>query len=184
MTIYNYPCSVCNTKFDWAIPEPRLGNTCPDCKNKMMDELVAWGEVQEKDKEKLHAQMDSWWDNLPKDAQEKAFFSVVKRLQKYECEEDLSYRQVLDKFGFDGSGSGYYLGVNCGFMNLHNCIAPHNEMQEMRQVLRDKKQRDAVIAESFRIKSTCDRCGYQSMEIYPDDDYRMCPQFDCEGIMR
>ena len=148
----------------------------------MMDELVTFGEVQGKDEEKLHAQMDDWWNNLPKDAQEKAFFSVVKRLQKYECEEDLSYRQVLDKFGFDGSGSGYYLGINCGFMNLHNCIAPHNEMQEMRKALRDKKQRDAAIRESFRIKSQCDRCGYQSMDIRPEDDI-MCPMLDCEGSM-
>jgi len=39
MTIYNYPCSVCNTKFEWAIPEPRLGNTCPPCKDKMMSDI-------------------------------------------------------------------------------------------------------------------------------------------------
>jgi hypothetical protein len=149
----------------------------------MMCELAAWGEVQGKDEAKLHAQMDDWWNNLTKDAQEKAFFSVVKRLNQYECEEDLSYRQVLDKFGFDGSDNGYYLGINCGFMNLHNCIAPHDEMQEMRKALRDKKQRDAAIMESFRIKSQCDRCGYQSKYIRPEDNL-MCPMRDCEGSMK
>ena len=183
MKIYNYPCSVCNTKFDWPIPEPQLGNTCPECRNKLFDELTAFGEIQEKEEEKLHQQMDDWWDNLPKDVQEKAFFSIVKRLNKYECEEDLSYRQILDKFGFDGSGSGYYLGINCGFMNLHNCIAPHEEMQEMRQALREKKRRDSEIMESFRIKSQCDSCGYQSMDIRSEDN-RPCPHHDCNGSMR
>lgn len=183
MTIYNYPCTVCNTKFDWVWPEPRLGNTCQDCSNKLMDELTALGEAQQEEEEKLHQQMDDWWDNLPKDIQEKAFFSIVKRLNKYECQEDLSYRQVLDKFGFDGSGSGYYLGINCGFMNLHNCIAPNEEMQEMRQALREKKRRDAEIMESFRTKSQCDSCGYQSKDIRSEDN-RPCPYHDCNGSMR
>lgn len=183
MTIYNYPCKVCNSKFDWPNPEPQLGNTCTECRNNFLNELTVFGEIQEKEEEHLHQQMDEWWNNLPKDDQEKAFFSIVKRLNKYECEEDLSYRQVLDKFGFDGSGSGYYLGINCGFMNLHNCIAPHTEMQEMRQVLREKKRRDAEIMESFRTKSQCDSCGYQSKDIRPEE-YRPCPHHECNGSMR
>lgn len=183
MTIYNYPCSVCQTKFDWSIPEPQRGNTCPECRNKLFVELTEFGEIQEQEEQRLHQQMDEWWNNLPKDDQEKAFFSIVKRLNKYECEEDLSYRQILDRFGFDGSGSGYYLGINCGFMNLHNCIAPHAEMQEMRQALREKKKRDAEIIESFRFKSQCDSCGYQSMDIRPEEN-RPCPHCDCNGDMR
>ena len=183
MTIYNYPCGVCNTSFDWVVPEPRLGNTCPVCRDKLMDELIAWGEVQEKDEENLHAQMDDWWNSLSKDAQEKAFFSVVKRLNQYECEDDLSYRQVLDKFGFDGSGSGYYLGINCGFMNLHNCVAPHKDMQEMRRVMRIHQSKEAMLREAFRIKSQCDCCGYQSTDIRSEDK-RPCPHWDCNGIMR
>lgn len=183
MTIYNYPCSVCNVKFDWAIPEPRLGNTCPKCKDAMMDQLVAWGEGQGKDEERLHEQMDNWWDGLTMDAREKAFFSVVKRLTQYECREDLSYRQVLDRFGFDGSGSGYYLGINCGFMELHNCIVPHDEMQEMRRVVRTQRGKEAMLREALRIKSQCDLCGYQSTDIRAEDS-RPCPHHDCNGSMK
>lgn len=183
MTIYTYPCSVCQTKFDWAVPEPQLGNTCPSCRDKMMDQLVAWGETQEHEEQLLHQRMDAWWDALPQEDRERAFFSVVKRLVQYECVEDLSYRQTLDRFGFDGSGKGYYLGINCGFMQLHNCIAPHEEMQRMRQALREKKAREAQIMESFRIKSQCDSCGYQSTDIYAEDS-RPCPHWDCNGVMR
>ena len=152
-------------------------------KDEMMNQLVAWGEAQEQEEQQLHQQMDEWWDSLPQDAKERAFFSVVKRLNQYECIEDLSYRQVLDRFGFDGSGKGYYLGIICGFMQLHNCTAPHEEMQQMRQALRDKNAREAQIMESFRIKSQCDSCGYQSMDIYAGDK-RSCPHWDCNGVMR
>lgn len=183
MTIYTYPCKVCNIKFDWGIPEPQLGNTCPTCREKLFDELTAFGEIQEKEEEQLHQKMDDWWDNLPKDIQEKAFFSIVKRLNKYECQEDLSYRQVLDRFGFDGSGKGYYLGLNCGFMDLHNCIATPEQMQEMRQAIRTQRSKEAMLREAFRIKSQCDSCGYQSRDIRAEDK-RPCPHWDCNGVMR
>lgn len=183
MTIYNYPCSVCQTSFDWAVPEPQLGNTCPSCRDKMMDQLVAWGETQEQEEQLLHQRMDEWWDSLSQDAKERAFFSVVKRLVQYECVEDLSYRQTLDRFGFDGSGSGYYLGINCGFMQLHNCTAPYEEMQRMRQAMRTQKSKEAMLREAFRIKSQCDSCGYQSTDIRAEDG-RPCPHWDCNGVMR
>ena len=123
MTIYNYPCSVCNTKFDWEWPEPRLGNACQACCDKLMNELTAWGETQEEEEEKLHQQMDAWWDNLPKDVQEKAFFCVVKKLVDGELVNEKSYRQILhEDFGFDKGA--YYMGIICGFMTLHNSIEP------------------------------------------------------------
>lgn len=134
--IYTYPCSVCNVAYKWSDPQPEYGKTCPNCKDAIVSDMIAWGEEQQRDEEKLHEQMDQWWDNLPEDVREKAFFSVVKRLNQYDAVEDLPYRQVLEKFGFrDGS---YYMGMICGYMNLHNCITPHNLLQKMREVYRNK----------------------------------------------
>ena len=176
--IYIYPCSVCETEYKWSEPQPKHGKTCPSCRDKMFDKLIAWGEDQRRDEESLHEQMDKWWDNLPEDVREKAFFSIVKRLNKYDAIEDLSYRRVLEKFGFDSNS--YYMGIICGFMNLHNCIVPQSELSKMRSALRTQKLRDEQIRESFRIKSTCKWCGYQSMDLNPGS---MCPMVDCEGGM-
>jgi rubrerythrin len=146
-----------------------------------MDEMVAWGEEQGKEEDRLHERMNDWWDSLPKDAQEKAFFSVVSRIAKAELVDDKTYRQILhEDFGFDAGA--YYMGIICGFMQLHNAIVPPNELGEMRTALREKKQREKELAERFRIKSVCDSCGYQSMDIYPDEN-RMCPSTWCEGGM-
>ena len=76
-------------------------------------------------------EMDQWWDGLSQEDQMRAFYSVVKRLVKGEIEDRGSYRYVLyNTFGFD-AGS-YMLGMNCGFMTLHNCIYTHEEMCELR----------------------------------------------------
>lgn len=138
--VYTYACSVCKTEYKWSVPEPKFGKTCPMCRSAMMDEMVAWGEAQGKDEERLVERMDDWWNGLPKDAQEKAFFCVVKRIVDAELVKDMSYRQILhDEFGFDQGA--YYMGIICGFMSLHNSIVPPAELAEMRQALREKKDK-------------------------------------------
>lgn len=135
--IHAYPCSVCKTEFTRAVTEPKHGKTCPDCRSQMMDEMIAWGEEQGKEEQKLHERMDDWWDSLPKDVQEKAFFCVVKKLADAELVNQKSYRQILhEDFGFDKGA--YYMGIICGFMALHNSIVPQVELSEMRQALREK----------------------------------------------
>jgi hypothetical protein len=76
-------------------------------------------------------EMDQWWDGLSQEDQMRAFYSVVKRLVKGEIEDRGSYRYILyDVFGFDAES--YMLGMNCGFMALHNSIYTHQEMRELR----------------------------------------------------
>jgi hypothetical protein len=76
-------------------------------------------------------EMDQWWDGLSQEDQMRAFYSVVKRLVKGEIEDRGSYRYILyDVFGFDAES--YMLGMNCGFMTLHNSIYTHQEMRELR----------------------------------------------------
>lgn len=76
-------------------------------------------------------EMDQWWDSLSKEDQMRAFYSVVKRLVKGEIEDRGSYRYVLyNTFGFDSES--YMLGMNCGYMELHNSIYTAQEMRELR----------------------------------------------------
>jgi hypothetical protein len=76
-------------------------------------------------------EMDQWWDGLSQEDQMRAFYSVVKRLVKGEIEDRGSYRYILyDVFGFDAES--YMLGMNCGFMTLHNSIYTQQEMRELR----------------------------------------------------
>lgn len=178
--VYIYPCSVCKTEFKWTVSEPLLGKTCPDCRDSIKDEMIAWGEEQGKE-EVLIQKMNNWWDELPKDVQEKAFFCVVKRITDAELIDNKTYRQImLDDFGFDKKS--YYMGIICGFMRLHNSIVPPAELAEMRSALRQKQEVDKQMREKFRIKTQCDRCGYQSMDIYPEQNM-MCPTSWCEGGM-
>jgi hypothetical protein len=74
---------------------------------------------------------DSWWDKLSEDERQLAFYSVVKRLVKGELRDRGTYRYVLyDVFGFDASA--YMMGMNCGYMELHNSIYTREEMRELR----------------------------------------------------
>lgn len=181
MSPYRYPCSVCKKPYVWSVPEPKYGKTCPHCRHDMMDKLIAWGEEQEKDEQRLFEQMDNWWNDLPTDAREKAFFCVVKRIVDAELVEEKTYRQILhEDFGFDAQA--YYMGIICGFMQLHNAIVPPTELGEMRSALREKRYREEQAREAFRLKSVCDSCGYQSMDIYPEQNL-MCPMIHCEGGM-
>lgn len=86
-----------------------------------MDTLTELGELQEDIEKQTEREMDEWWNAMSKEDQMKAFYSVVKRLVDGELEQKGSYRYVLyDVFGF-GSES-YMLGMECGFMSLHNSI--------------------------------------------------------------
>jgi hypothetical protein len=68
------------------------------------------------------SEAEAFWDSLSVDDQMKAFHAVVKRIVKGELQDKGSYRYVLyDVFGFDVDA--YLMGMNCGYMDLHNSIA-------------------------------------------------------------
>ena len=64
---------------------------------------------------------DEYWDSLEYEDQLKAFYSVVKRIYQGEVKDKGTYRWVLyDVFGF--GPDAYALGMDCGYMYLHNAI--------------------------------------------------------------
>jgi hypothetical protein len=64
---------------------------------------------------------NEWWNSLSEEDRLRAFYSVVKRIHKGDIEDKGSYRWVLyNVFGF--GPEAYGLGMDCGYMDLHNAI--------------------------------------------------------------
>lgn len=46
----------------------------------------------------------------------------------------------------------------------------------------EEQHLNKIYAERFRVKSQCSICGYQSLDIYPEQN-SLCPTSWCEGSM-
>lgn len=98
---------------------------------KTLNELAQLGESLEEAKERYEAENDTWWDSLTREEQMDAFYAVVKRIVQGEIEDRGTYRYILYKvFGF--GPEAYGMGMNCGFMALHNSIYTQEEMRSLR----------------------------------------------------
>ena len=65
--------------------------------------------------------MEKWWEELPFEQQQWAFYNVCRLIYKGEVEEKRSYRGVLyDIFGW--GPEAYWLGMEANYMELHNLI--------------------------------------------------------------
>ena len=77
--------------------------------------------LQEEARVAREKENDDYWNNLSYEDQLKSFYSVVKRIYQGEIKDKGSYRWVLyDVFGF--GPEAYVLGMDCGYMYLHNAI--------------------------------------------------------------
>ena len=83
------------------------------------------------------ADCDSYWNALSEDDKLRAFYSVVKRIHKAELIDGGSYRWTLyDVFGF--GPEAYGIGMECGYMDLHNSIMSKEQYEEYMTSLRNK----------------------------------------------
>jgi hypothetical protein len=99
-------------------------------RKKALTELSELSQIFEEVERNYDNDAETWWNKLSEDERQLAFYSVVKRLVKGELRDRGSYRYVLyDVFGFDASS--YVMGMNCGYMELHNSIYTHEEMREL-----------------------------------------------------
>lgn len=73
-------------------------------------------------------QCSEFWEKMSYDDKLAAFYSVVSRIVQGELKEDRSYRGILyDTFEFDMAAYG--VGMECGFMELHNAIYDKDELE-------------------------------------------------------
>lgn len=99
-------------------------------REKALQELSDLGQEQEAAKARFESKVDSWWDNLTEQEREWAFYSVVKRIYEGEVVDKGTYRHVLyNKFKF--GRNMYTLGMDCGYMALHNSIMTDEQFNEM-----------------------------------------------------
>lgn len=64
---------------------------------------------------------NEFWNGLDDPEREMAFYHVLKKLHNGDVKRQASYRTVLyDIFGFDEGMYG--LGMDCGYMEIHNLI--------------------------------------------------------------
>jgi len=77
------------------------------------------------------ANCEKYWDALPYDDKLMAFSSVVKRMVKGDVKDGGTYRYFLyDVFGFDMDS--YAIGMECGYMTLHNSIVDMEELEKLK----------------------------------------------------
>jgi hypothetical protein len=82
---------------------------------------------------------DAWWEALPYDDKLRAFYSVVKRIYEGDVKQQGSYRYVLyEVFGF--GPDAYGIGMDCGYMSLHNSIMSEADQKIIEQHYQTKGQ--------------------------------------------
>ena len=70
---------------------------------------------------KYEQNANEFWNNLEERDRELAFYHVLKQIHHGDVKRKGSYRTVLyDVFGFDEGMYG--LGMDCGYMEIHNLI--------------------------------------------------------------
>jgi hypothetical protein len=84
-------------------------------------------QLQIEAKEAREKEYDEYWNSLDYEDQLAAFYSVVKRIYKGEIEEKGTYRYILYDV-FDFGSEAYILGMECGYMYLHNAIVDGEEV--------------------------------------------------------
>jgi hypothetical protein len=100
-------------------------------KKSLLESLSELGEQHEESRLRYEAENDAWWDSLSEEEREDAFYAVVKRIHKAEIIDRGTYRYALyDVFGFDAGMYG--LGMDCGYMTLHNSIYSPEEIRDLR----------------------------------------------------
>lgn len=76
--------------------------------------------VNSGDHESFENKAETFWESLSREDKLKCFYAVCKRI--HEGSSNGTYRYTLyEVFGFDPSA--YVLGMDCGFVNIHNAIA-------------------------------------------------------------
>ena len=94
--------------------------------------------------------VNTFWKNLSIDDQLKAFYAVVKRIHQGDYLESGSYRYVLyDIFQF--GTDAYSLGMDCGYMDLHNAIDPDNSILKLYKIQDMIKKRQQEWEELARV---------------------------------
>jgi len=103
-----------------------------DKQNKVLDALSDMSDMFDDMFSEYHVEAEKFWNSLTEDQKLQAFYWVTSRINKAEIQNNSSYRTVLyEHFGFDPSS--YMIGMESGYMAIHNALHDGEAMMEMQQ---------------------------------------------------
>jgi hypothetical protein len=106
----------------------------------LQDALAPLADLYEQGRLKYESEADAWWQALPYEDKLLAFYSVVKRIHDGDVKQQGSYRYVLyEVFGF--GAEAYGIGMDCGYMSLHNAIKTDEENQIIHAYYEEKSKK-------------------------------------------
>lgn len=101
--------------------------------------------VQEDYRNTFEKESEMAWESLDYDWKLRLFYAVCKRIYEGDVRDKGTYRYVLyDVFGFDMDA--YVVGMNCGYMSIHNAIVDIDEFERLK-------------LENFKLKKKLEECG-------------------------
>ena len=105
------------------------------------EDFKRFQEDMNKAKEQYDSDAESFWENLSYDDKLKAFYAVTKRIYKGDVQDKGSYRYVLyDVFDFDMDSYG--VGMDSGYIDIHNSIYTDDRIVEILRKILVKNQLD------------------------------------------
>jgi hypothetical protein len=99
----------------------------------LIEALSDFSEYQKEAEAQYKQECDEYWASLSEEDKLKAFYSVISRVVQGELKDRGSYRHVLyEVFGF--GPESYGIGMQCGFLSLHNSICTDEELTKLREM--------------------------------------------------
>jgi len=100
---------------------------------KLTQALIEISDIQKEIETHYKDECEDYWASLSEEDKLKAFYSVISRVVQGELKNKGSYRHVLyEVFGF--GPEAYVIGMQCGFLDLHNSICTDEELTKLREM--------------------------------------------------
>ena len=115
------------------------------------DKWKEFSKAMQEAQEMYEEEAQQFWDSLSYQDKLRAFYAVSKRIHKGDVEDKGSYRYVLyEIFGFEMESYG--IGMDCGYMDIHNSIRTSDEIESIVRRILSESQLDcsSVDWEKFR----------------------------------
>lgn len=107
------------------------------------EEYQELGRIQEEARVSFDREAEDAWNSLDYSNQLRVFYAVVKRIYEGEAKDRGTYRYILyDKFGF--GPEAYVIGMDAGFMYLHNAYVDIDEFEDLRKENKELKEKLAT----------------------------------------
>jgi len=90
--------------------------------NSFLDSIAEFTRIYRDARQQYDIEAEQYWEDMSYEDKLKVFYLVTKRIHKGDVVDRGSFRYVLyETFGFDMDS--YLVGMDSGYMEIHNAIA-------------------------------------------------------------